>query len=462
MSEQIEQDTDIERATDNDGVSKRLLAIHAAVAELISSPSVHDALELALATVVSLLWMGDKDTLPVWLIIIGNPSSGKTDTVLACKNLREQVLYVDTLTDNAFGSGFVDDKQHPKYRQKNRDLLGELEEKNKTLIIKDLTTLFSLRDDKLRKILGELTSIYDGSYSKWTGTIGQIKYEVKFPILACITPAVLRKHHNHMSQIGGRFLMFHLMPLSEKEQEDGFDMTWNEPQRRTHRAKVEREIMAHIEQLFTEPAELQRESILVKDTINRLAQLLARGRGTPITERAETGTYEIVGTQVEEPWRVLNQLRSLSRALALVHGRLSVSDHELELLRRVVFSSIPPDRAQVLMLFSEYPGGMSVEQCAERMQFGERQTGNILNTLVKLNVLEKETVNRNGKLVYKPVPRFADLIYKPTTPINHIFDLSTGSIMTGDLERNSPLTNSSNTPSQVGSFFPASVEWEVA
>jgi hypothetical protein len=341
--------------------------------------------------------------------------------------------------------------------------LRELQEKNRTLIIKDLTTLFSLREDKLKKILGDLTTIYDGGYSKWTGTLGQIEYKVKFPILACITPEALRKHHNYMSQIGGRFLMFRMTPLSESEQEEGLGISWDEAQRVKNRAKMEKEIASHIEQLLTEPAELELESRETQDTINRLAQLLARGRGILIAERRETEgqqySYEFVGTQVEEPWRVLNQLRLLGRGLALVHGRPRVSSHEVELLRRVVFSSLPPDRAQILSLFADYPRGLSVKECAARLSFGERRTNDILNALVRLHVVTAEKVNGNGKLVYKPQSRFADLIGRPTIPINHIFDLSTGSMVgatkTESLERNSPLTNSSYTPARVASLVPA-------
>ena len=255
MSDYEEQST-VERISPNQAAN-RLIKIHAAAAELTSSTSVHDALELALATLLTLRWMGAKDVQPIWLMIIGNPSSGKTEVVLACKNLVEHVLYVDTLTENAFGSGFVDDRQMSKYRAKNKDLLGELQNTNKALIIKDLTTLFSLREDKLKKILGDLTSIYDGSYSKWTGTIGQIKYEVKFPMLACITPEVLRKHHNYMSLIGGRFLMFRLTPLSEGEQGEGFGILWNEKQREKNIRKLQQDIASHIEQLLAEPEKLE-------------------------------------------------------------------------------------------------------------------------------------------------------------------------------------------------------------
>lgn len=446
MSEDTKQGI-VERISP-DQAANRLIGIHAAAAELTSSPSVHDALELALATVLTSRWMGGKDVQPVWLMIVGNPSSGKTEVVLACKKLAEHVLYVDTLTENAFGSGFVDDKQKSKYRAKNQDLLGELQNMNRALIIKDLTTLFSLRDDKLKKILGDLTSIYDGSYSKWTGTLGQIKYEVKFPMLACITPEVLRKHHNYMSQIGGRFLMFRLTPLSEGEQEEGFEILWNEKQREKNIRKLQRDIASHIEQILAVPVELEEESGEVRDTINRLAMILARGRGIVIRQPkqmideqtgAQRHSYEVVDTQVEGPFRIFQQLRLLGRALTVVHGRAKVSDHELELLRRVVFSSIPPDRARILNLFVESPAGFSALHCAQRLGLSRPWAKSVLDEMVLLKVLTAEIAQ--GETIYKPLPGFTDLVCRPIAPLDHMFDLSTAPLG-GAMKQNSPLTNS--------------------
>ena len=56
-----------------------------------------------------------------------------------------------------------------KGKPASKDLLPQLD--GKCLIIKDLTTFFPMRDDKVTKILGDLQSIYDGEY-KATGTLG--------------------------------------------------------------------------------------------------------------------------------------------------------------------------------------------------------------------------------------------------------------------------------------------------
>ena len=80
----------------------------------------------------------------MWLIIIGNPSAGKTEVVLAFEDLKN-VYFLDSLTENSFLSGYVEDKNGSRYRrsQPKPQLLDDLNWK--TLVIKDLTTLFSGR-----------------------------------------------------------------------------------------------------------------------------------------------------------------------------------------------------------------------------------------------------------------------------------------------------------------------------
>jgi hypothetical protein len=45
-----------------------------------------------------------------------------------------------------------------------QDLLPLLD--NKCFIVKDLNTLFSMNEESVKKILGDLTSIFDGQFEK--------------------------------------------------------------------------------------------------------------------------------------------------------------------------------------------------------------------------------------------------------------------------------------------------------
>ena len=281
-------------------LADRLSDIHRLQDELTSSPSSHDMLELAMATATSLdICLADETPL-VWSIMAGAPGSDKTQTVLA---MREAVnaYFLDTLTGNSFITGFV-----PEGGKKPvEDLLPQLD--GKCLVIKDMTTLFSLREDKVKEILGALQSIYDGAYARSIGTRGTVKYNSRFTILGCVTPLTLRKHHRYMSQIGSRFLIYRILPLTEEQIEEGFALVWDTGDRKHKLQELQRLVIEHIEDVLTCPFVLEPETPEQQDTINRLARLLAQGRTVLHSQRVQNDfdkfEYQITDRQTEHPWR---------------------------------------------------------------------------------------------------------------------------------------------------------------
>jgi hypothetical protein len=333
-------------------VAKRLLDIHALQDELTSSPHSHDALELALATATSLPISRQDDTALVWLLIAGAPAPDKTNTAMLLRDA-PTAYFLDTLTENSFVSGYIDPDG-----KRAKSLLPELNEK--CLVIKDLTTLFSMKEDKVKKILGDLQSIYDGEYAKYMGTVGMVSYDSVFSVLACITSVALAKHHRYMSLIGGRFLTYGFAPLTDEERREGFAISWGLENRKGKTEQLRQRVTEHIQHLQGSSVTLSGETEMRRGVINSLATLLGRGRAVIHRSKYDPeGQYEIEEVQIEEPWRVLQQLCNLGRALARVHGRASITDHELELLRRVVLASMPVDRAEVLSLFRQYPEGVN-------------------------------------------------------------------------------------------------------
>lgn len=86
--------------------AERLIQIHTTLANLTSSPFSHDVIELALATATSLPLYAKEHPAPIWLLIAGAPSSGKTEAVLLLKE-SNNVKYLDAMTENSFASGYV-------------------------------------------------------------------------------------------------------------------------------------------------------------------------------------------------------------------------------------------------------------------------------------------------------------------------------------------------------------------
>src|SRR6185295_18832665 len=122
---------------------------------------------------------------------------------------------------NFLASGYRDEKTGKSAPSLFEQLNG------KCVVLKELGTIFSLRPDKVKKFLGDLQAIYDREYHKATGTVGTIHGKAAFSMVACVTPATLRDHHEYMARIGPRFLTYRPAQLTEAEEDEGLGMLWD-------------------------------------------------------------------------------------------------------------------------------------------------------------------------------------------------------------------------------------------
>jgi hypothetical protein len=365
----------------------RLYRIHALQSELTSSPYSHDILELALATVTSFP-IGHQALLP-WLLIVGVPSSDKTNTIVALRNAAS-TLFVDALTENAIASGFVDEKG----KAKRSDLLSRI--KDGCVVIKDLTTLFSMRQDKINKILGDLQSVSDGDYEKISGVGGGVQWKGHLSFIGCITPTALAEHQHYLAKIGSRFLIYHVPPQTDEQHSEGFDMQRQREEQAAKIAKFRQLVHAHAAAVLKASVKIKPETDAQNRLVEDLAKFVARGRAAAYWPKVEwSESPELAGMQVEEPYRLYDQLRILSHALARVHGRDEVTDHELELLRRVALSTIPVSRARVLQALLE--GGVARQDLPDKTGLGKHRTWRALDELEYTKLIQVGNIKTKGK-----------------------------------------------------------------
>ena len=172
----------------------------------IIGPESSDLLDLAMAVVLCPALIQPSEP-PVWLLLVGSPANGKTDTVKRLKGL-DCVVAVDTFTGSALSTAYRD----PKGGKSAESLLDRLN--GKTLLLSDLASFFEQYESTVTKVLGELTAAFDGEFSKASGTSGTMNHTAQFALLGCTTPAHLGKYEQHISKIGSRFLYYRLRPLT--------------------------------------------------------------------------------------------------------------------------------------------------------------------------------------------------------------------------------------------------------
>jgi hypothetical protein len=160
-----------------------------------------------LGTVAANLLPGD----PVWLGIIGPPSSAKTELLNSVSKL-PNVHQVATLTPAGLLSGTAKGKRDPKARGGLLRDIGEFG----IITLKDFGSILSMRQDAKSEALAALREVYDGSWTRVLGTDGgkSLVWKGKIGLLFAATP-VIDSYYSVIGAMGDRFLLTRLAPTSE-------------------------------------------------------------------------------------------------------------------------------------------------------------------------------------------------------------------------------------------------------
>ncbi|MBI2327387.1 hypothetical protein HYU92_03615 [Candidatus Curtissbacteria bacterium] len=372
-------------------------------------PNTGTALKLALAVATS----GTRiNRVMLWMLLVGSPSSGKTDLVKLFKNSKS-VYSLDNLTLNAFISG-----ERQTEKQKVYDLLPQLA--NKCLVIKDWTVIFSLDEKMSKKIVGDMVGIYDKSLSKFSSRRGQITYDAEFSHLGCITPATLNKHQTYLNMIGPRFLHYTIPSLSKDDEEASFKAIFGNTDRQTLEKEVRSIVSAYLDQLNEKDiSEIKPVSDEVREYLTLASRFTAKARGIVIIQASsfknEDGDnityYEPLDIQIEQPWRAVQQLLTLSTYLTLVSNKLEVGIEAMEVIKEVVVSSMPADRAQAVRALKDAPDGeITAKYLSEQVDKSQKTTRRLLDELSFLGIVEK--IKGTGQIAtsYRLIPEFKDFI----------------------------------------------------
>ena len=159
---------------------------------------------IALASIVATrLQISD----PVWLIIIGPSSSGKSQVLRPLALTDTKFIHrVDDLTENTLLSGV-----RVKKGEKDISLLKRIG-KLGIIVISDLTVIFSKGIEARGAILGQLRMVYDGEMTKFSGLSSEpITWSGSIGILAGSTPSIYT-HFEEVADMGERFIYYRMRP----------------------------------------------------------------------------------------------------------------------------------------------------------------------------------------------------------------------------------------------------------
>lgn len=285
---------------------------------------------------------------PIWLLIIGGSSSGKSELVNTVSKV-PFVFPVSSMTENTFLSNMrISDG-------KEASLLHEIGTSG-MIVMKDYTSILAMRQEKSDIIISQMREIYDGALTKRAGNGKSESWAGKINWIGAVTDAIYTSEDETAGM--GRRTINYVMPIQDRR-------------RTLERAKVNNAdiadkrlaiqeafaeyVMHHLENLPENLPDLPED---FSEELMDLADFVTLVR-TPC-KRDFKGELLLVPSP-EMGMRAFQSMQTLAKVLVHLHTsenphieKGDTMNHIREIIRRIAFDSIPKQTTLVLGLLAKY------------------------------------------------------------------------------------------------------------
>lgn len=334
-------------------------------------------IELTLAAVIANRWKAD----PFWFLMVAPSSSAKTELIESVSTLFD-TYSLSSLTPQTFISGMKD---------KEMSLIYKLN--GKTLLLKDLTTVLSMRSDDKAIIFSQLREIYDGKFSKAFGSVKTKFWEGKIGFVGGCT-GVIETQLLFNNQMGERFLIYRpeLGDL-DKAGDKAMDSFGLEIQMRA-------ELKAVVNEFIEGSPRRNLHEIVVPDEMRKRFKNLARLAGTLRCGVARDGYSRDIQfrPQPEGLGRMIKQLMIAAKALCEVRGSPSVGLYEMAAMERLALSNVPGFRMDIIKTLVARGGEMNTRDLAGKITLSTNALMEHLDNMAILGLLNKKLGSGMGQV----------------------------------------------------------------
>ena len=348
--------------------------IHDVIKEYCKTYYVEDTslIAVTLATVLANKMPGP----PVWVMLIGGSSSGKSEIIRAVSKV-SFAKEISMLTTNTFLSGMPSTDGHPT------SLLNQIGQRG-VLLMKDFTTILSMRKETSAEIMAQLREIYDGHLNKMTGTGKNLHWEGKLNLVAGVTEKLFVMD-GEFAEMGTRAINFII------EEQDRVKTT----KRSAQNVKTIDEKRLHLQNIFTEYIQEMSDTIAsgdeiiipdaVEDKIIEVCDFSSYARST--VHKDYRGNITLV-LSPEMPMRMSDQLQQLARCFIA----MGYEENFDKIMYKMSLDCIPKGRRIVLKELAGHnfvtTGGLRY-----KLRYSEETIRGWLEELHSLRFVECE---RNG------------------------------------------------------------------
>jgi hypothetical protein len=291
-----------------------------------------DVLKIMYGAIIANKLGGD----PVWMFLVAPPGGSKSELLMSLSD-HPEIHPLTSLTPHTLISGTS------WQGGKDPSLLPQLN--GKILVIKDFTTLLTMHYSQRDEIFGTLRDIYDGNTEKVFGNGIKRTYNVRFGIIAGVTPVIETFNIMH-SSLGERFLKFRITGNWDQANEDAkiARALSNLGREDTMRDELKKITTWYLKGLKVPVGGgIPRISAVYLRQISALAKFSARLRG--VVDRDKYSGMVMYKPSSEVGTRLAKQIAKLGMGIAIFAGKKEIDEHTYRLMRRVALDTVP-DRSE--------------------------------------------------------------------------------------------------------------------
>ena len=331
---------------------------------------------------------------PSWLLLVGPPAHAKTE-VLRSLDGHPKTHFLSNMTPTTLVSGLK-----PKGNLPDPSLLPRLNDK--TLVLKDFTTIPSMRNEAQAEVLAQFREVYDGSYCKAFGNGKEVNWKGHVGLLGAVTP-VIDRYHSVIGTLGDRFLLYRIGDADGKD--IGRRAQKMVGQEDVMREEIRNVVHAFLNQLDTQPQMNLETDDRINDMIVDLSVFISKGR-CPVDRDHRTRTVTYV-PQPEGTGRVIKQLMQLGIGLAIVQNKTGFDMGIYDILRKVARDLLPATRLKILQylyenkVFEYLKERRTTREIAVAVNLPGSTTKLLLEDLSLVDMLNREMEGDTEKAAYR-------------------------------------------------------------
>lgn len=348
-----------------------------------------DAATLTASVLLSAKIPGD----PLWMFLVGPPSTSKTAIVDAFAFDKQHCESISKLTAKALVSGW----KEPGNPDSDVSIFPLL--KDRTLLIKDYTAVLSMGGGVQEELYGILRDAYDGKVRIPYGNGKLNEYEdVYFSLVAAVTDVI---RNDNRADLGERFLKVEVIgkdydPMAVTLAAMGSVVKDANRVRKLQTLGIA--IRSYLDSIYIEPNRLEALSPekhpIYRTKIAALALLIGHLRAVV----GRVGDELQYRARPEGGPRVAKQLCKVALSLTLLLKKPQIDEEVYRLVKKAALDTIRGYTVEICNKLSQYPEGIATDRLTLMLQLPKTTVVRKLRDLQELNVVYRGKAP-NGKAV---------------------------------------------------------------